>query len=95
MKFVTMREFRNKSSQVWRELSREKDLVITSNGKPIAIMTATDEDHFEEALLERQQVRAMRALKETHKQSVQQGSDKLSPKQIQAEIDEVRRERSE
>ncbi len=36
MKFVSIREFKGKSGQVWKELAREKDLILTSNGRTLA-----------------------------------------------------------
>ncbi|NLF09164.1 MAG: type II toxin-antitoxin system Phd/YefM family antitoxin, partial [Pirellulaceae bacterium] len=40
MKFVSVRELRARSADVWRQLSEEPDMVVTSNGKPVAILTA-------------------------------------------------------
>lgn len=32
MKFLSVRELKAKSSQVWRDLSLEKEMIVTSNG---------------------------------------------------------------
>ena len=37
VEFVSLCELRSQSEDVWRSLAQEKDLVVTSNGKPIAI----------------------------------------------------------
>ena len=50
MKFVTVRDLRGKTSELWKQLEQEKELVVTSNGKPIAILSATDEDSFKSSL---------------------------------------------
>ena len=50
MKFVTVRDLRGKTSELWKELEAERELVVTSNGKPIAILSATDEASFEDCL---------------------------------------------
>lgn len=42
MRLVSVRELRGRSAAIWKELAEEKDLVITSNGKPIALLSATD-----------------------------------------------------
>ena len=47
MRFVTIRDFRSKSAQIQRELPKEREMVLTSNGKPIAILTATSADRIE------------------------------------------------
>ncbi len=38
MKFVSSRELRINPGAVWHLLRQEKDLVITSNGKPVAVL---------------------------------------------------------
>ena len=93
MRFISVRELRSKSSEVWRRLSEEQDLVITSNGKPIAIVSATDEDHFEQTLRERRQARVLCAVKELQERSVEQGLERLSPEDINAEVRGVRKGR--
>ena len=41
MRFVSVRELRGQSAAVWKALAKEKDLIVTSNGKPIALLSAT------------------------------------------------------
>ena len=48
MKFVTVRDLRGRSAEIWRELAIEHEMVVTSNGKPIAILTSTSEETFEQ-----------------------------------------------
>ena len=50
MKFVTVRDLRNKSAQIRQYLSKEKEIVLTSNGKPFAIMTSASEENLEKSL---------------------------------------------
>ena len=94
MKFIGVRDFRNKSSMVWEELSREKELIITSNGKPIAILSAVTEDTLEQNLKAFRRVRALNAVTELQRDSVERGTDRLSPDQIDLEIRSAREERS-
>ena len=86
MRFVSVRELRTKSADVWRELGEERELVITSNGKPIAIVSATDEQSFEQSLAEIRQARALRAVKQLQERSAASGRDRMSAKDIDAEI---------
>lgn len=51
MKFANVRELKNKTSEVLRKAEKE-DVVITSQGKPRAIITGITEDDFEDYLLE-------------------------------------------
>ncbi|BCV22168.1 hypothetical protein hamaS1_22370 [Moorella sp. Hama-1] len=39
MRFVTLRELRLKSGEIWRQLQKEGEMVITSNGKPVAVLS--------------------------------------------------------
>ncbi len=50
MKFVSVRELRSRSAAGWRSLAREKDVVVTSNGKPIAVLSATTASTVEASL---------------------------------------------
>ena len=91
MKFVSVRELRLKPGDVWKAAKVEKDLVITANGRPIAILTGVDENTFEQELAIIQRARALTALDRLHRKSVQKGTHTMSEKEIQAEIDDVRR----
>ena len=93
MKFVTVRDLRGRSAEVWRELAIEHEMVVTSNGKPIAILTSTSEETFEQSLRAVRRARAMRAVSEIQQRSVANRQDALSEDDIESEIAEVRAER--
>ena len=90
MRFIAVRDFRTRSSKIWQELAEEKELVITSNGKPIAILSAVSENNLEESLDAFRRARAIRAAAEIQKQSVTQGTDQLTPEEIDGEIQAAR-----
>ncbi|MBW2035765.1 MAG: type II toxin-antitoxin system prevent-host-death family antitoxin [Deltaproteobacteria bacterium] len=90
MKFVSVRDLRLKPGDVWKLAKREKDLIITANGRPMAILTGVDEDTFEEELDVIQRARALKALDSIHRDSVTRGTDRISSEEIQSEIDAVR-----
>ncbi len=94
MKFVTVRDLRGKTSELWKELERERELVVTSNGKPIAILSATDEDSFESCLWTLRRSRASDALANLQRDAAERGFEKLTPEDIEAEIKASRRERN-
>ncbi len=50
MKFLSVRDLKTKSSQIWQELTDQKEMVITSNGRPIAILSSTNENNLEQVL---------------------------------------------
>ena len=93
MKFITVRELRGRSGQVWNKLARERDVILTSNGKPIAILSAVSEETLEESLSAVRRARAVAAVEKLQRQSVQASTDKLSSAEIAAEIRAVRKAR--
>lgn len=94
MRFVSVRELRNQSASVWKVLSEEKDLVITSNGKPIALLSAMVEEDLEASLGAVRRARAQAATTALQQASLQSGTDRLSLEDINAEINAARRERA-
>lgn len=93
MKFVTVRDLRGKTSQLWKDLEQEGELVVTSNGKPVAIMTATDEDSFEACLWTIRRSRASEALAKLQRDAEVRGLSQSTAKDIEAEIEKSRRKR--
>jgi prevent-host-death family protein len=94
MRFIGIRDLRNKLSQIRDELDREKEIVITSNGKPIAILSAVSEDNLEEQLEAFRQARAVAAVNALQGASARSGADKITLNEINEEIQAVRRERA-
>jgi len=90
VKFVTVRDLRLKPGHIWELAKRERDLIITSNGRPVAILTGVDESTVGEELDTIQRARALRALDSIHRDSVTKGTDKISEDEIQSEIDDAR-----
>jgi len=93
MKFISVRDFRSKTGEVWKSLEKERDLVLTNNGKPVAIVTAVQEATLEYSLKSIRQARALAAVERMQAASVKNGTDRMTLKQINAIINEVRRER--
>lgn len=93
MKFLSVRDLRAGSARVWRELPEEKEMVVTSNGRPVAILTAVDEGGVEEMLKAWRRVRAAQAMADVQQQSVRSGHAQLTPDDIQSEITSVRQAR--
>lgn len=92
MRFVTVRDLRGRPSQVWRQLSRFKEMVLTLNGKPIAIISSTSEETLEENLAEVRKAQALAALDSIRRESVRRGLDKMSMEEIDVIIGKARKE---
>jgi antitoxin (DNA-binding transcriptional repressor) of toxin-antitoxin stability system len=94
MRFISVRDLRGKSAQTWKLLGKVKEMIITSNGKPIAIISATSEETLEESLAAIRTARAMTAVEAMQTKSVETGKDRLSLDEINAEIQAERKARS-
>ena len=93
MKFVTVRDFRTGSANIWAALPQEHEMVITNNGKPVALLTPISDKTLEETLQAVRRAKAMNAVKLLQQQSVRNGTDKMTLKEINAEIKMARKER--
>jgi antitoxin (DNA-binding transcriptional repressor) of toxin-antitoxin stability system len=94
MKFVSVRDLRGKSAEVWKELPEEREMIITSNGRPIAILAAINESNLEESLSAFRQARAVEAVAGLQRRSAGNGTDKITMDEIDAEIKAVRTTRA-
>jgi len=91
MKFVTIRDFRSRSAHIQRELPLEKEMVLTSNGKPVAILSTVSEADLEETLAAIRRARASLAVTLIQSDSIGKGKSYMTPDEIDAEIREARR----
>ena len=82
MKFISSRELRIRPGAVWKLLRQEMDLVITSNGKPIGVLTFAEEDNLEEVLGMLRQGRAQSAAANIRRVAVAKGLDNLTDKRV-------------
>ncbi len=95
MKFLSVRDLRGNSARVWRELPGEREMVVTSNGRPVAVLTAVDAGNVEQSLAAWRQVRATQAISDIQRQSVRNGTAALSMDEIDDEIAKVRQLREQ
>ena len=93
MKIVSVRDLRTKPASVWKDLHEAKDLVLTNNGKPIALVTAVTEDTLEDSLKLMRRMRAATALEKIHEDSLVKGKDRTTVDEINAVIRRVRKAR--
>ncbi len=93
MKFISVRDLRGKSADVWKDLPAEREMIITNNGRPVAILATVNESNLEESLSAFRQARAVDAAASLQRRSVEQGTDGITMEDINAEIKAVRRKR--
>ena len=94
MRFISVSDFRGKSAAVWKQLAQEKELVVTSSGKPIAILCVTSGQTLEESISAIRAARAVAATEALQKRSAETGKDRMSLEEIDAEIKAVRKARA-
>lgn len=94
MRFVTAKELRARSSAIWRDLAREGQVIVTLNGRPVALVTPTDERSLGQTLSDMARAKALRAMRELQEASVRSGRSKMNAAAIDREIAAARQERS-
>ena len=93
MEFIRARQLRTGSADVWEALAESRDLVVTSKGKPVAILSATTAETLDVSLAAIQQARAQFAVGAMQRRARETGADRLTLDDINAEIDAARGER--
>ena len=93
MDFVSVRQLRNESAAVWKALAASRDLVVTSNGKPIAVLSATTATTLEASLAALRQARAQLAVTAMQRRAKETGADQFTLDDVNAEIEAARRQR--
>jgi prevent-host-death family protein len=93
MRFLTVRELRAKLGDVWKTLADEHEIVLTNNGRPVAILTDVAENSLEDSLAAIRRARATVALVKLQTDSASRGLDALSDADIAEEISSARKKR--
>ena len=86
MKFVSVRDLRLKPGKVWKMAKEERDIVLTVNGRPVAILTGVDENTFEAEVEAIRKARALQALDSLQRDSLKKGTHRITAGKIEAEI---------
>jgi antitoxin (DNA-binding transcriptional repressor) of toxin-antitoxin stability system len=77
---------------VWEKLDAEREVVITNNGKPFALMIPIDETNFDDVLASVRQANAMRSIARMQMAAAKAGLDKMALEEINAEIAAARQD---
>jgi hypothetical protein len=93
VKFVSSRELHINRGDVWKRLRKEKDLVITSNRKPVGVLTFADEDCLEDVLTILRQSRALSSATRIRHRANEKSLDRLSDHAIEMIINRTRTRR--
>lgn len=93
MDYVTVRELREKSGEIWQRVEAGEEFVVTRNGKPFALLVHTDPQAVEDKLRALRLQAFSRAWDALAREAKASGAADMTDEQTQAEIDAVRRER--
>jgi len=74
-----------------KDLDSDQEVIITSNGKPKAILFPVSENGLEDQLTAIRRAKAVIEVSSLQKESISQGTDKITKEEIDAEIAAVRR----
>jgi len=91
MKFVTVRDFRTSPAVIWKKLPSEREMIITNNGKPIALITSLTDETLEDTVSALRQAKAANAMKKMQEISASLGNDKMTLDNINKIIKETRK----
>ena len=92
MRFISVRDLNTKPKEIWSKI-KDEEVVITSNGKPIALLSGVTEETLEKSIRAIRRSRALIALEEMQKKSIASGLDRMTDSQIESEIQAVRKSR--
>ena len=94
MNLITVRDLRNRSGEIWRRLAQQQELIVTSNGRPIALLTPVSEDNVEKTLAVLRRARAQVAVSRMRETAATTGANRLTLDDVNEEIHKARQERS-
>ena len=93
MKVVSSREIRVNSRPVFQAAEEGDEVVITSRGKPVALLVGVDGEDLEETVSLVRRARAQAAVSRMRK-AAREGSESMSREEIEEEINAARSERA-
>ena len=93
MKFVTVRELRSKTATLRKDLDQDREIVLTANGRPFAVVSRIEPDSLEEELQAIRRARAKVAVERLRAQAQAKGLNRLTMDDIDAIVAETRRQR--
>ena len=92
MKFITIRDLRSSTARLRKDLRTDREVVVTANGRPFAVMTRVEPDGVEEEILAIRRARARAALSRIREKAKTDGFSRMTMDEIDAIIAKARRE---
>jgi antitoxin (DNA-binding transcriptional repressor) of toxin-antitoxin stability system len=93
MRLMSLTELHRRAASLRKDLAVGRQIVLTSNGRPFAILSAIDPDKLEDELLIIRCARALVALSSMRAKAKADGLDRMTNDEIEDIIRSARRER--
>ena len=93
MEFISVRDMRTRASEVWQQLRDDGDLIVTSNGRPFALMVSIEGEDVEQMLSALRRTRAQMAVSRLRKEAAASSVNRLTIEEIESEIRQARNDR--
>lgn len=94
MKFVSSRDIRVNPRPIFEALGEQNEIIVTSRGKPVALLVGISGEDLEETVRLVRRARAQLAVSRMRKAAARKGLDRMSQEEIEAEIAATRSERT-
>jgi prevent-host-death family protein len=94
VKFVSSREIRVNPRPVFEAAEEGDEVVITSRGKPVALLLGISGEDLDETVRLVRRARAQAAVSRMRKAAAREGADSMSREEIEEEISATRSERA-
>ncbi len=86
MRFVTVRDFRTSLGKIWKLLPVEQEMVITNNGKPIALLPPLSDENLENTVKAVRTARAINSVKRKQEISIRNKNNLLCEEEMLKEF---------
>ena len=94
MRFASVRDLRNRPGSVLGDAATSEEVVLTSNGKPVALVVPISGDSLEAELRVYRQVRAQLAIESMQTAAKAAGLGSMGTDAIDSIVADVRRKRA-
>ena len=93
MRFVTIKELRSSTAAIRRDLAADEEIVVTANGRPIALLSPVDGDNLEQELQASRRARARAALDRVRAQARAAGTSGMAMREVEEVVAATRKVR--
>jgi len=91
MKYMSIRDLRGNTAAVRKSLARDGEIVVTANGRPIAVLAPVSPGSVEETVIAIRRARFTRALEDAHASAKESGLSAMSAAEVDAVVREARK----